>query len=77
VNGVVVERPQHMLMRVSVGIHKEARAAVCPGTRACDGAAKHTDCRKHEHMALAACLMAWHGWLHDVRWSDVSKLGRH
>ena len=23
VNGVVVERPQHMLMRVSVGIHKE------------------------------------------------------
>ena len=30
VNGVVVERPQHMLMRVSVGIHKEARAAACP-----------------------------------------------
>ena len=26
VNGVVVERPQHMLMRVSVGIHKEVRA---------------------------------------------------
>lgn len=25
VNGVVVERPQHMLMRVSVGIHKEVR----------------------------------------------------
>ena len=27
VNGVVVERPQHMLMRVSVGIHKEVRGA--------------------------------------------------
>ena len=28
VNGVVVERPQHMLMRVSVGIHKEVRQGV-------------------------------------------------
>lgn len=27
VNGVVVERPQHMLMRVSVGIHKEVCGA--------------------------------------------------
>ena len=25
INGVVVERPQHMLMRVAVGIHKEVQ----------------------------------------------------
>ena len=27
VNGKVVERPQHMLMRVSVGIHMQVRTA--------------------------------------------------
>ena len=34
VNGVVVERPQHMLMRVSVGIHKQVRGAAWAAGRA-------------------------------------------
>ena len=25
INGTVVERPQHMLMRVAIGIHKQVR----------------------------------------------------
>lgn len=60
VNGVVVERPQHMLMRVSVGIHKEVRTrGMSRWLSQAHPRAMHEQPESHKLLSVAAPQVPW------------------